>query len=188
MKKNWTLKFCLICMILSLMLVVSCGKKKIATDGAAATATDTAAPADDTAAAAGADTAVDEAATAGDETAGKEAGDAAAVISEIVDVYFDYDSSDILDSETAALEALAAWLNANPSATITIEGHCDERGTTEYNLALGDRRAARAKSYLEKLGVSSARLKTVSYGEEKPVVVGHDEDAWAKNRRAHFAK
>ena len=99
-------------------------------------------------------------------------------------VYFDYDSSDILDSQRTTLEAKAAWMKANPNAKLTIEGHCDERGTSEYNLALGDRRAARAKSFLKKLGVSSDRMDTVSYGEEKPAVVGHTEEAWSKNRRA----
>jgi peptidoglycan-associated lipoprotein len=186
MKKTWTLKLCLM-MILSLMLVVSCGKKKVATEGTAPAkveapaATDDASKnkADDTAAAAATDEGAKTEAAAVDTTAG--------VDPEMENnVYFDYDSSVVRNSEIAALEKEAAMLKANPKKKVTIEGHCDERGTAEYNIALGDRRAASAKAYLKKLGVSASRMKTVSYGKEKPVALGHDEDAWAKNRRAHF--
>ncbi len=194
MNKKLSVRLAFVCVILSLMLVVSCGKKKVETAPAAAAADTPAAvtPADDAANAA-ADTAKDEDAAnvAADDNATKEtAGAAAAAGAETVnvtDIYFDYDSSDILSSETAALEAKAAWLKANPKAKITIEGHCDERGTSEYNLALGDRRAARTKGFLKKLGISADRMETVSYGEEKPAVVGHTEEAWSKNRRAHFS-
>jgi peptidoglycan-associated lipoprotein len=75
----------------------------------------------------------------------------------------------------------------NPNAKIRIEGHCDERGTNEYNMALGERRANSAKKYLIKLGVKESQLSTISYGEEKPLDPGHNEEAWAMNRRAHFA-
>jgi len=194
MNKSISIKLCMVCVIMALMLVVSCGKKKVetgASPAAADTVTDTK-PADDAAANAATDTdkVEDTAAMAGDDNAGKKETAGAAAVAETVgvsDIYFDYDSSDILSSETAALEAKAAWLKANPNAKTTIEGHCDERGTSEYNLALGDRRAARAKSFLEKLGISGTRMETVSYGEEKPAVDGHNEDAWSKNRRAHFA-
>lgn len=191
MKRSVSIKICMVCVIMSLMLVVSCGKKKVETAAAPAaadTATDTA-PADDAANTA-TDTAKDEdtANMAADDNAGKrEAGSAMAEAVGVSDIYFDYDSSDILSSETAALEAKAQWLKKNPNVKTTIEGHCDERGTSEYNLALGDRRAARTKSFLEKLGISGTRMETVSYGEEKPAVNGHNEDAWSKNRRAHFA-
>lgn len=191
MKRSVSIKICMVCVIMSLMLVVSCGKKKVETAAAPAaadTATDTA-PADDTANAT-TDTAKDEdtANMAADDNAGtrESAGSAVAEAVGVSDIYFDYDSSDILSSETAALEAKAQWLKANPNVKTTIEGHCDERGTSEYNLALGDRRAARTKSFLEKLGISGTRMETVSYGEEKPAVVGNNEDAWSKNRRAHF--
>ena len=80
----------------------------------------------------------------------------------------------------------AEWMRENPNATVTIEGHCDERGTNEYNLALGDRRAESAKAFLTDLGIDSSRLTTISYGEERPVDPRSDEEAWAKNRRAHF--
>ena len=80
----------------------------------------------------------------------------------------------------------AAWLRENSDATVTIEGHCDERGTNEYNLALGDRRAYSAKAFLTDLGIDDARLSIISYGEEQPIDSRSTEDAWAKNRRAHF--
>ena len=101
-------------------------------------------------------------------------------------VYFDYDKSDLSDGTRAALQSNADWLKANPKRAIAIEGHCDERGTVEYNLALGQRRAASVKDYLVTLGVAADRLRTVSYGKERPADPGHDESAWSKNRRAEF--
>jgi len=101
-------------------------------------------------------------------------------------VYFGYDSAELSAEARAALDANAAVLKKYPAWTVTIEGHCDERGTAEYNLALGERRAAAAQSYLVALGVPASRVKTVSYGKEFPFDPGHDEAAWAKNRRAHF--
>jgi peptidoglycan-associated lipoprotein len=102
------------------------------------------------------------------------------------DVYYDFDKYDIKPAEAKKLQDNAAWIKANPKVLVTIEGHCDERGTVEYNLALGERRAEAAKRYLISLGVKASRLKTISYGKSKPVDPGHDEAAWAKNRRAHF--
>ena len=101
-------------------------------------------------------------------------------------IYFDFDKSNLKPDATATLDKNAEWLSKNPTAKIRIEGNCDERGTNEYNMALGERRANSAKQYLLKLGVSADRLTTVSYGEEKPVDPGHDEAAWAKNRRDDF--
>ncbi len=101
-------------------------------------------------------------------------------------VFFEYDSSQIDAAGQKVLEANAAILKQNPRWTVTIEGHCDERGTAEYNLALGERRAVAARAYLVSLGVSADRLRTVSYGKEFPFDPGHTEAAWAKNRRAHF--
>jgi peptidoglycan-associated lipoprotein len=101
-------------------------------------------------------------------------------------VFFDYDSSDLTGDGQNVLKADAEVLKSNPTWAITIEGHCDERGTAEYNLALGERRAVAARAYLVSLGISADRLKTVSYGKEFPFDPGHDEAAWAKNRRAHF--
>lgn len=101
-------------------------------------------------------------------------------------VFFELDSSDINSTGQAALESNAATLKKYPTWTVTIEGHCDERGTAEYNLALGERRAIAARTYLVSLGIAAERLRTVSYGKEFPFDPGHDEAAWAKNRRAHF--
>lgn len=191
MERSVSIKICMVCVIMSLMLIVSCGKKKVETDGAAAASADAVTTTDnatDDSANAVNDGNVDN--EAGDDSAMRESGDksnARGAFDSANNVYFDYDSSDIQTSQRATLEAKGAWLKANPNATITIEGHCDERGTSEYNLALGDRRAARAKSFLEKLGISGDRMETVSYGEEKPAVVGNNEKAWSKNRRAFFA-
>ncbi len=101
-------------------------------------------------------------------------------------VFFAYDSSDLSQESRATLEQDSRVFRQYPDATIIIEGHCDERGTEEYNLALGDRRAQAAKDYLVQLGIPADRLQTISYGEEKPFVQGSNEAAWAQNRRAHF--
>ena len=102
------------------------------------------------------------------------------------DIHFDFDKSSLTPAAQAILRDKAAYLMANTNVSVIIEGHCDERGTNEYNMALGDRRASSAKSFLVDLGVESRRLTTISYGEEKPIDPGHNEAAWAKNRRAHF--
>jgi peptidoglycan-associated lipoprotein len=100
--------------------------------------------------------------------------------------FFDYDKADIRTDARDILAANAAWLKKYAGVQFTIEGHADERGTAQYNLALGDRRANAAKDYLTSLGVDASRIKTVSYGKERPFATGHDEDSWQKNRRAHF--
>ncbi len=102
------------------------------------------------------------------------------------DIYFEFDSYNVRPDDIPILRDLAAWLSANQAVKLTVEGHCDERGTVEYNLALGQKRADAAKDYLVKLGVSDKRIGAVSYGKEAPIVPGHTEEAWAKNRRAHF--
>ncbi len=101
-------------------------------------------------------------------------------------LFFDYDSADVSAEGQKVLTANADLLKKYPTWIVTIEGHCDERGTAEYNLALGERRAAAARTYLISLGISAERLRTVSYGKEFPFDPGHDEAAWAKNRRDHF--
>ena len=101
-------------------------------------------------------------------------------------VYFDYDAFTLSPEARQTLERNAAWLKANPTVKVTVEGHCDERGSDEYNLALGERRALAVKNYLVALGVSEDRLAAVSYGEERPAVGGHDEASWARNRRGEF--
>jgi peptidoglycan-associated lipoprotein len=104
----------------------------------------------------------------------------------IQDAFFAFDASTLDADAREALRQSSTWLRRNPAYRIRIEGHCDERGTEQYNLALGDRRAATAAAYLVTLGVERAQIETVSYGEERPFEEGADETAWAQNRRAHL--
>lgn len=106
--------------------------------------------------------------------------------SSLNDAFFDFDSYSLSSEAKGTLDQNAKELKRVTAAAITIEGHCDERGTSAYNLALGEKRANAAKDYLVALGVSASRITTVSYGKERPFDSGHDESAWAKNRRAHF--
>ena len=99
-------------------------------------------------------------------------------------VFFGFDKYDLSPEAQATLERQAAWLRQYPSATVSVEGHCDERGTREYNLALGERRANSVKNYLVALGVDQNRINTISYGKERPAVSGSTEEAWSQNRRA----
>lgn len=101
-------------------------------------------------------------------------------------VYFDFDKYNVRGDQRAALDQNAAVLRDNPKVVIKIEGHCDERGTVEYNLALGDRRANAVKKYLTDLGIPADRIETISYGKERPAVMGTGEEVWSKNRRAAF--
>ena len=102
-------------------------------------------------------------------------------------VYFGFDDSALPAGEMAKIEAVAAHLQEKPGRVVIIEGNCDERGSNEYNLSLGDLRATSIRAYLESIGIAPNRIQTKSYGEEKPAVIGHDESAWAKNRRGEFA-
>ena len=99
-------------------------------------------------------------------------------------IYFGYDRDELTDAARSILRQNANWLKANPQWNVVLQGHCDERGTIEYNLALGQRRANSVRSYMASLGVDASRVRTVSYGEERPVYNGQNEAAWAKNRRA----
>jgi peptidoglycan-associated lipoprotein len=99
-------------------------------------------------------------------------------------IFFDFDRSDLRPDAIDTLSRQADWMKANPSVIVAIEGHCDERGTREYNLALGDRRASTARQYLESMGIARGRMDTISYGKERPEVLGSNEAAWAQNRRA----
>lgn len=101
-------------------------------------------------------------------------------------VFFDFDEYNIRADQRPTVEALAAWLDTNPQVTLTVEGHADERGTREYNLALGERRANSVRDYLVALGINPGRLTTVSFGEERPAVLGSNDSAWAQNRRGVF--
>ncbi len=102
------------------------------------------------------------------------------------DAFFDLDRSEIRADARGALEADASWLRRYPTVKLTVEGHCDERGTREYNMALGDRRANAVKAYLVTLGVEASRVRTVSYGKERPFCREHNETCWQENRRGHF--
>ncbi len=99
-------------------------------------------------------------------------------------VFFDFDRSDLRPDAIDQLNRQADWMKANPSVTVVLQGHADERGTREYNLALGDRRASTVRQYLESMGVARSRMDTISYGKERPQVLGSNEAAWAQNRRA----
>lgn len=124
----------------------------------------------------------------GKGTSAREAGEAGtASAQQLLDkIYFDYDSAGLSDTARATLKSNYDVLKKKSAARVEIEGHCDERGSDEYNLALGERRAKGAKNYLVTLGINPDRLSTISYGKEKPADQGHDEAAWAKNRRVEF--
>ena len=110
-------------------------------------------------------------------------------MSEVVlqeDIFFEFDKATLTPESREILIKNGEWLRINSDVVITIEGHCDERGTNEYNLALGERRADSVKTFLLDLGIDPSRLKTISFGEERPAALGHNETAWAQNRRAHF--
>jgi peptidoglycan-associated lipoprotein len=110
----------------------------------------------------------------------------AAKESPLKDIYFDFDKAEVRPDAKGLLAEDIAWLKAHPKAVITIEGHCDERGTSEYNLGLGERRSKATRDYLVASGIDGKRIATVSYGKERPFVLGHDESAWKWNRKAHF--
>lgn len=110
------------------------------------------------------------------------------VKSPFADIHFEFDKSNILDGDKSDLQGIAAYMKRHPDVRLRIDGNCDERGTAEYNMALGERRAESAKKYLVELGVSAGRISLISFGKEKPLDPGHTEAAWAKNRRDHFDK
>jgi peptidoglycan-associated lipoprotein len=188
-------------LVAGLFLTVSCAKKTVVSDattiedqGTTGTVTDTGAS--KTGTDTGTDTNADAEAIAqqklDDQAANEKALKEARTVAarkrfENQDIHFEFDSSDLSSMAKMILKEKAVWLQANYSEAITIEGHCDERGTTEYNLALGERRAGVAKAYLTNLGVSATRLNTFSYGEEQPLDSAQTEEAYRKNRRAHFA-
>lgn len=109
-------------------------------------------------------------------------------VAELSDIFFDFDRSTIKSESEAQLKENAEWMSDNSGKNLVLEGHCDERGTSEYNMALGERRAQSAKQFLMSIGVEPSRMTTISYGEEKPFDPGHNEAAWAKNRRVHFVE
>lgn len=145
----------------------------------------------DSAAAESARRAQEEAERIARQRAADSAAAAAAAVAEVRNmlaamVHFDFDRANIRSDDAATLDQKVAILNANPDLRIRISGHCDERGSDEYNLALGNRRATAAKQYLVSHGVDASRIETASFGEERPMAMGHDEDSWAQNRRDEF--
>jgi len=123
----------------------------------------------------------------GEGIGGRDIGDGTSEGGPLADIHFALDQANLSDEARGILEKHALWLQNNRATRVKVEGHCDERGTAEYNLALGEKRARAAREYLVSLGVTGDRLTTVSFGKERPLDPGHDETAWARNRRAHFA-
>jgi peptidoglycan-associated lipoprotein len=172
MKKNIILVGMFIVVIFALTIFTGCAEKKaVVTEG---TAQEEAAPAQS-------------AATTKEQSVKVEPAAAPETAETMVkDIFFEFDKSNISPDAREILKANADFLLKNGNSKVVIEGHCDERGTAEYNMALGQRRAQETKNYLVNLGIKEPRIKTISYGEERPFDPGHNEDAWAKNRRAHF--
>lgn len=178
MHKNLGIKLAILLMCLTLILTVSCQKKTVAVDdGTTSTArTD------------GYDSSTEDQPNTGEEplysSTAEAEGDSKIVLQE--NIFFEYDKATLMPAARETLTINGKWLRLNSDVVITIEGHCDERGTNGYNLALGDRRAESVKTFLVDLGIDKSRLTTLSYGEEQPLDRGTGEAAWAKNRRAHF--
>jgi peptidoglycan-associated lipoprotein len=174
--------------VLLLLFAVGCGKKELVKSTDTAPGTVEAPPPGETQA--GMQEQIVSETLPSEETKMAMAGVAATMEkpSDFPDIHFDFDQSFIREDARPILRDVADYLKANPEASILIEGHCDERGTAEYNIALGERRAESTRSYLVSLGVRPGALSTVSFGEEKPLDPGHGEAAWAKNRRAHFVR
>jgi peptidoglycan-associated lipoprotein len=177
--KQKSMLFLVLVMAVSLVGLWGCPKKA---DVSAVPEQQAAAPAETPAADAGAQAGQTD--TAATEAGPQEA--AAAAGSGLQPIYFDFDRSLIRDDAKEALRANADWLKANPQVNIRIEGNCDERGTVEYNQALGQRRAQSAKKYLTGLGIASRRISLISYGKEKPTCASSTEDCWQQNRRDDF--
>ncbi len=172
--RNRSLLFFGIIAALCLFVLWGCPKKSEVTSGE---------PSKETAAAAGEKAGTETAAGAANGTKAGEKERAGVKVAGLQSVYFDFDKSVVRNDAKAIMKANAEWLKANPKVNIRIEGNCDDRGTKEYNQALGQRRAASAKKYLTDLGISGKRISLISYGKEKPVCTAATEDCWQKNRR-----
>jgi peptidoglycan-associated lipoprotein len=185
MRKKLWIHLALLLIIPGLLFTASCAKKTVKSD-ASATAAEGQQQAEE---AAQAQEREQQAAAAAAQMAEENAARDAMMAKNMFEsesVYFEFDSAALSPVAQSVLSGKADYLRDNPGSQVIIEGHCDERGTPEYNLALGDRRAESAKGFLVNLGIDAARFTTVSYGEESPVDTGHDEEAWSKNRRAKF--
>jgi peptidoglycan-associated lipoprotein len=166
---------------LATLLAAGCAKKPVADQTAAETAaTQTTEMASQEV------SGVDQQAMSEQGISEEEAAPTVAAVTGLERIFYDFDQYTLTPAARETLAANAAYLQANPDVQVRIEGHCDERGSDEYNLALGARRAMAAQNYLVSLGIDKDRLSTISYGEEMPLDPGHSEEAWAKNRRAEF--
>ena len=192
MRNKWWMVMALLLVVPGLLMTVGCAKQAVKTDAEVSQAT----PQDNSAAEAerARRAAEEETARLAAERDAKRLSEEArqremaAARSAFVNehVHFEFDSSDLTPEAVAVLKKKATWLSYSPDVAVMIEGHCDERGTNEYNMALGERRAQSARNFLINMGVTASRLSMVSFGEERPLDPGHDEAAWAKNRRAQF--
>jgi len=176
-KKRLFVMFVMLFAICGLVFTVSCAKQSVKSE-AAELETESSMAADEASQMTAEELAEAEA-IAAEKAAAREA-----FVNE--NIHFDFDKSTLTPAAREILRAKAMWLRDNADTAVVIEGHCDERGTTEYNLALGDRRAKAAKDFLVDMGISASRLSTISYGEERPLDPASNETAWAKNRRAQF--
>ena len=181
MRKNVGIKMAVLLVSLLMMVAVACSKKAVTREDGAVTAASEEKPATS-----GLDKSSVKEENMDSAGSSRESGSGPMTIVLQQDIYFEFDQATLTPDAREILAKNGEWLRINRDVAITIEGHCDERGTNEYNLALGDRRAESVKTFLADLGVDSSRLKTISYGEEQPSDPNHSESAWAKNRRAHF--
>lgn len=179
----------LVVAILPVLMIIGCGSKEVKEESASTAGENVVVDGGASTAEGTGGTRLDDGQAAGAQS-GDAAADASAADQDLLaerKVYFDFDRSEILADYKDILKAHATYLMANPSASVMIEGHCDERGTREYNMALGERRAFSVLQFLTLQGVSKSQISTVSFGEERPDVEGHDESAWKWNRRAVLA-
>jgi peptidoglycan-associated lipoprotein len=185
MKKNMTLMGILILLTFGLTIFTGCAEKKsvVTKDTTQVTApvqtTETSKPSDTSNL-----NTIDQSNITGEKSSRVET--TATAEASVRDINFDFDSSSIRPDAREILKVNADFLLKKRVSSIVVEGHCDEKGTAEYNMALGQRRAQETKKYLVNLGIKESKIKTISYGEERPLDPGNDEEAWAKNRRAHF--
>jgi peptidoglycan-associated lipoprotein len=182
MKKNVWLTIVLVMILPAMIFTASCTKKVVQTEPAPTTQPEVSEASDRTVETAEQDRQLQEDPLRA-ETKAREAAKTAFVNETI---HFAFDSSLLSDQAQRILNGKAEYLRTNSGVTVTVEGHCDERGTDVYNIALGERRAESVKNFLVDLGISAGRLNTISYGEERPIALGQNEASWAKNRRAQF--
>jgi len=178
-------KFTVVSLVISAAFFAGCAKRPATTAASAPAPTGTAATTTGTGGAAQTPPAAT-AAPQSPTTAARPSPKEFTAIPELKPIYFDFDKYDIRPGDAKILDSNASWLKSNTEQLVLIEGHCDERGTNEYNLALGERRAKSTMNYLVSQGVQASRITIISYGEERPTCTQHNEECWSKNRRAQF--